>query len=276
MGDEQAFLEHLAADPGDDTTRRVYADWLEDHGDSRAEYLRLELELAQVTDGEPRALELEERAAKMRADLPPEWIERAGKRFEVWMVDYPSGWTIGTIIMVREVTGLGLKDAKDLVEAAPSCLAVNLSRPVAEQVRDRVRQFQYRRWGSDQELQRPRIVLCPDGAACPLLPVGVELPGYTSMWQRQVALRLLGYHESNRAGVVEAIRQLWGWSQEQAERVADSRLPVALGFFPSDREAKEAAELFAGLARVDTQRLRPPGPFRPITSAATADPAPDG
>ncbi len=192
------------------------------------------------------------------------------------MVDYPSGWKIGAIMIVHELTGLGLREAKDLIEAVPSCVAVNLSRPVAEQIRDRFRQFQYRLWGSDQGLQRPRIVLCPDGAACPLLPVGVELPGYRSMWQRQVALRLLGYHPSNRAGMLHAIRQLWGWSQGQAERVADSRLPVALGFFPSEREAKEAAELFAGLARVDTQRLRPPGPFRPITSAAAAGPAPDG
>lgn len=30
--EERAFLERLAAEPGDDATRHVYADWLEEHG----------------------------------------------------------------------------------------------------------------------------------------------------------------------------------------------------------------------------------------------------
>ncbi|AEU37276.1 ribosomal protein bL12 [Granulicella mallensis] len=38
---------------------------------------------------------------------------------------------IGTIKLVREVTGLGLKDAKDLVEGAPRPLKTNLSREEA-------------------------------------------------------------------------------------------------------------------------------------------------
>jgi large subunit ribosomal protein L7/L12 len=38
---------------------------------------------------------------------------------------------IGTIKVVREVTGLGLKDAKDLVEGAPKTLKTNLSREEA-------------------------------------------------------------------------------------------------------------------------------------------------
>ena len=40
--DELAFLAALTADPADDATRLIYADWLEEHGDPhRAEYLRL-------------------------------------------------------------------------------------------------------------------------------------------------------------------------------------------------------------------------------------------
>lgn len=42
MTDEQAFLDALAADPADDTTRLVYADWLDDRGEAaKAEYLRM-------------------------------------------------------------------------------------------------------------------------------------------------------------------------------------------------------------------------------------------
>jgi uncharacterized protein (TIGR02996 family) len=42
---EEAFLSAIAADPSDDTNRLVYADWLEERGDPRAEYIRLRLKL---------------------------------------------------------------------------------------------------------------------------------------------------------------------------------------------------------------------------------------
>src|SRR5262249_30751998 len=46
MDSEQAFLEALGANPNDDVTRLVYADWLEERGDLRAEFPRVESALA--------------------------------------------------------------------------------------------------------------------------------------------------------------------------------------------------------------------------------------
>jgi uncharacterized protein (TIGR02996 family) len=43
--EEEAFLRAIAANPVDDGTRLVYADWLEERGDPRAEYIRLRLRL---------------------------------------------------------------------------------------------------------------------------------------------------------------------------------------------------------------------------------------
>ena len=43
--EEEAFLRAIAANPADDGTRLVYADWLEERGDPRAEYIRLRLRL---------------------------------------------------------------------------------------------------------------------------------------------------------------------------------------------------------------------------------------
>src|SRR5262245_15117694 len=40
MKDEAAFLAALAADPADEVTRLAYADWLDEHSDLRAAWVR--------------------------------------------------------------------------------------------------------------------------------------------------------------------------------------------------------------------------------------------
>jgi uncharacterized protein (TIGR02996 family) len=45
MTDERAFLTALLERPDDDATKLVYADWLEEQGDPRGEYLRLMLQV---------------------------------------------------------------------------------------------------------------------------------------------------------------------------------------------------------------------------------------
>src|SRR5262245_43277645 len=42
MSDEEALLRAIREDRNDDTIRQVYADWLEERGDPRAEFLRLQ------------------------------------------------------------------------------------------------------------------------------------------------------------------------------------------------------------------------------------------
>ncbi len=49
MNDEAAFLKALSENPGDDTTRLVYADWLDERDDPRAEFIRLRQQFAQLT-----------------------------------------------------------------------------------------------------------------------------------------------------------------------------------------------------------------------------------
>jgi uncharacterized protein (TIGR02996 family) len=46
MGDDDALLAAVAASPNDDAPRLVYADWLDERGDQRGEFLRLEVRLA--------------------------------------------------------------------------------------------------------------------------------------------------------------------------------------------------------------------------------------
>ena len=48
---EPALLRALEAAPHDDLTRSAYADWLEERGDARAEFLRLQLALKTIPSG---------------------------------------------------------------------------------------------------------------------------------------------------------------------------------------------------------------------------------
>ncbi|MBX2803459.1 MAG: TIGR02996 domain-containing protein [Myxococcales bacterium] len=48
MSDE--LLDHLMRDPTDDGRLLVYADWLQQRGDPRADYARLQLELRTTDD----------------------------------------------------------------------------------------------------------------------------------------------------------------------------------------------------------------------------------
>ena len=45
---------------------------------------------------------------------------------------------VGVIKVVREITGLGLKEAKDLVEAAPSTIKEGVSKDEAAEIKKKV------------------------------------------------------------------------------------------------------------------------------------------
>ncbi len=48
--DERSLLDAVLANPDDDGLRLAYADWLEEHGDERAEWLRSEVGLMRTDD----------------------------------------------------------------------------------------------------------------------------------------------------------------------------------------------------------------------------------
>lgn len=52
--------------------------------------------------------------------------------FQITLTDAPADKKIGVIKVVREITGLGLKEAKDLVEAAPKVLKETSPKAEAE------------------------------------------------------------------------------------------------------------------------------------------------
>lgn len=84
MNDEQIFLQTLHERPDDDTTRLVYADWLEDQegatSHQRAVFLRLEYEIGQLSESSPARHALEDRLRAVAANLPVEWTALVSKR----------------------------------------------------------------------------------------------------------------------------------------------------------------------------------------------------
>lgn len=79
MSDEAAFIAQIHADPYDDTVRLIYADWLEEQGDQRAEYLRLECELNGLQPGDALFQELRPRFDELRSQCERDWLADVGR-----------------------------------------------------------------------------------------------------------------------------------------------------------------------------------------------------
>lgn len=58
--------------------------------------------------------------------------------FQVTLVESPADKKIGVIKVVREITGLGLKEAKELVEAAPKVLKETSPKAEAEEIKKKL------------------------------------------------------------------------------------------------------------------------------------------
>ncbi len=58
--------------------------------------------------------------------------------FQVTLTEAPADKKIGIIKVVREITGLGLKEAKDLVEAAPKVLKETAPKAEAEDMKKKL------------------------------------------------------------------------------------------------------------------------------------------
>jgi uncharacterized protein (TIGR02996 family) len=74
MNEDAAFIRAIREQPDDETTRLVYADWLDDRSDPRAEYLRAEAAWATLPTSDERSRPLFRRVSQLAASLEPEWF----------------------------------------------------------------------------------------------------------------------------------------------------------------------------------------------------------
>jgi uncharacterized protein (TIGR02996 family) len=74
MTEDEAFIRAVVDNPGDDTPRLVYADWLDERDDPRGPYLRAEHEWAATHDPSDR-----ETLRQMAKGLDPVWVARVSR-----------------------------------------------------------------------------------------------------------------------------------------------------------------------------------------------------
>jgi uncharacterized protein (TIGR02996 family) len=80
MNQEDAFLEAICEEPDDDTVRLIFADWLEERGDPRGEFIRIQCAVAAMPEEDERRKTLEDRAEQLLRQHRPRWVGALSSR----------------------------------------------------------------------------------------------------------------------------------------------------------------------------------------------------
>jgi uncharacterized protein (TIGR02996 family) len=78
MDDGEALFQAAVAAPDDVALRLVYADWLEERGDARAEFIRLQAEMDRLAPYTDAYVELKRRREEIRPRIDAAWITAMG------------------------------------------------------------------------------------------------------------------------------------------------------------------------------------------------------
>jgi uncharacterized protein (TIGR02996 family) len=244
MSTEGRFLWQLRECPEDDTTRLVFADWLEERGDVRGEYLRKEVELAGLAEGTEESRRREEELRTLRVGIDPDWLELAGKRFDVWVVSPP---------VLPPIPPLPRQDLERL-GILPRLAIENCLRAAAEEARDRL--LAGLRFDPTDAKESCPVCIKPARAPRPRVcrfPAPTEPPGH--------ALRLVGRPGKRRVAVFDAVlhavRQVTGGSDQQARQLVEGELPRTLRTYATPEEARRAASFFERLVPVEVRYVDP-------------------
>lgn len=74
----------------------------------------------------------------MAAPVAGEAAAEEATDFMVTLEEYPADKKIGIIKIVREITGLGLKEAKELVESAPKAIKDSAPKSEADEIKQKL------------------------------------------------------------------------------------------------------------------------------------------
>jgi uncharacterized protein (TIGR02996 family) len=74
MTEHGTFLQEILSHPDDDAPRLIYADWLEERGDPRGEFIRVQCALTTLPKMDARRPDMEERQRQLLAEHQTKWL----------------------------------------------------------------------------------------------------------------------------------------------------------------------------------------------------------
>src|SRR4029078_12795197 len=80
----EIFLRACKSHPDDDVPRLILADWLQDHGDPRGEFVHLQVRRARLSPDGDEALQMQYRERQLLRKHPFDWLGP--------LVDWASSW----------------------------------------------------------------------------------------------------------------------------------------------------------------------------------------
>src|SRR4051794_8024510 len=81
MTQAEAFLRAIIDNPDDESLRLIYADYLDERGDPRAEFIRVQCALARIPQGDRRREALEARERELLSQVVAPWLGGRLQRF---------------------------------------------------------------------------------------------------------------------------------------------------------------------------------------------------
>ena len=141
---EAIFIRSIQESPDDDAQRAIYADWLEERDDPRADYLRLESELRAIVPTEATDPDVQRdlltKSALLQQQLrvaeaaviamDSHWIDEIGIGMDVVLLDFGK-LKLDVVKQMRGITMFDLMTCKWLTETTPSVVLPALTAPVA-------------------------------------------------------------------------------------------------------------------------------------------------
>ncbi len=107
MSDETTFLSAIAANPEDTARRLVFADWLEERGDFRAEFIRTGIEFEQTPPYDPRRFRLGERLQELlESPAFQQWLQPDIPMLLDGPIHLKWGWRRGFLTLKAETSWL--------------------------------------------------------------------------------------------------------------------------------------------------------------------------
>jgi uncharacterized protein (TIGR02996 family) len=122
---EANFIDEIQHDPLSEYARLIYADWLDERGDVRASFLRLEIEYVKTNLTGKLALQWYSELEQLLPQIDFDWIKQVGHRYDFRILSWGT-MKLDAVKRVKKMTSMPLMDAKRVVEEAPTTLIYSI------------------------------------------------------------------------------------------------------------------------------------------------------